>query len=149
MLATLPSNNGNSQFVVELLAPAEHDSHGPGFESAIHLRGRHWDGDHEFPFTTSIDGFWLRTADLNALRDHLSRWLRQPLDRLVSDDLSADFQLARLPGQSLHIRFGPRADTISERNPVVTIAFSVGALRGEFHFVTDQSCLTLFAQDLI
>jgi hypothetical protein len=34
-------------------------------------------------------------------------------------------------------------------NPVVTIAFSVGALRGEFHFVTDQSCLTLFAQDLI
>jgi hypothetical protein len=39
----------------------------------------------------------------------------------------------------------PRARSlsfISDLSPVVTITFSAGALHGEFHFVTDQSCLT-------
>ena len=76
------------------------------------------------------------------------RWLRQPLESLVAEDLNADFQLARLPGQSVRIRFGPRPDTISDLNPVVSITFSAGAMHGEFDFVTDQSCLTLFAQEL-
>jgi hypothetical protein len=141
------TNNGEAQFVIELGAPAEY-AHDAGFESSIHLRGRHWDGDHTFPFSTSIDGLWLRAAHLTALREHVTRWLRQPLEGLVAGDLSADFQLARLPGQSVHVRFGPRPDTISNLNPVVSITFSAGALQGEFHFVTDQSCLRLFAQEL-
>src|SRR5262245_46779106 len=98
MSATLQSNSGEAQFVVELSAPAEY-ANDSGFESSIHLRGRHWDGDHTFPFSASIDGLWLREADLRSLREHISRWLRQPLDRLIAQDLSADFQLARLPGQ--------------------------------------------------
>ena len=101
-----------------------------------------------FPFSTSISGLWLNAADLTALTDHISEWLRQPLDYLVAEELNADFEFALLPGQSVHVRFGPRPDTISDLNPVVTIAFSAGALQGEFHFVTDQSCLALFAQEL-
>jgi hypothetical protein len=66
----------------------------------------------------------------------------------VAEELSGDFRLARLPGQTVSVRFGSRPDTISHLNPVVTVTFSAGALHGEFHFVTDQSCLTLFAQDL-
>jgi hypothetical protein len=147
MAATLPSNNGEAQFVVELGAPAEY-AHDTGFESSIHIRGRHWDGDHTFPFSTSIEGLWLRAADVVALRDHIARWIGQPLERLIADELSADFQLARLPGQSIRARFGPRDDTISDRHPVFSISFSTGALHGEFHFVTDQSCLALFAEEL-
>ena len=147
MAATLPSNNGEEYFAIDFRAPAEY-AHDPGFESSIHLRGRHWDGDHTFPFSTSVEGLWLRTADLTALREHVTRWLRQPLECLIAKDLNADFRLARLPGQSVRVCFGSRPDTVSELNPVVSISFSAGALQGEFHFVTDQSCLTLFAQEL-
>jgi hypothetical protein len=55
---------------------------------------------------------------------------------------------ARSVTYQVRVRFGPRPDTISDLNPVVSITFSAGALQGEFHFVTDQSCLTLFAQEL-
>jgi hypothetical protein len=147
MAATLPSNNGGAQLVVELGAPAEY-AHAPGFEASVTLRGQHWDGDHTFPISTSVEGLWLRTADLVALRDHIAQWIRQPLDRLVTDDLTAEFQLARLPGQSILVRFGPRGDTISERHPVFSISFSAGPFHGEFHFVTDQSCLALFVEEL-
>lgn len=147
MAAALPSNNGEAQFVVELGAPAEY-AHDSGFDSAIHIRGRHWDGDHTFPFSASIEGLWLRAAGVAALRDHIARWIRQPLERLIVDELNADFQLARLPGQSIRMRFGPREDTVSSRHPVFSISFSAGALQGEFHFVTDQSCLALFAEEL-
>src|SRR4051812_37716863 len=147
MPATLPSNSGEAQFVVEFSAPSEYAGD-PGYESSVHMRGRHWDGDHTFPFSTSIDGLWLRAADLAALRAHITRWLRRPLDGLIAEELNADFQLARLPDQSVQVRFGSRPDTNCGLNPVVTITFSAGALRGEFHFVTDQSCLALFAQGL-
>ena len=101
-----------------------------------------------FPFSVSIDGLWLGTADLIALREHISKWLQQPLHCLTTEHLNSEFQLARLPGQSVHIRFGPRPDTNDSFNPVITISFSAGALQGEFHFVADQSCLRLFAQEL-
>ena len=143
----LPSNDGEAQFLIELGAPGKY-AHDAGFESSIHLRGRHWDGDHTFPFSTSISGLWLRVTDLTALRDRITGWLRQPLECLVARNLIADFQLARLPGQSVSIRLGPRPDAMSDLNPVVSIAFSAGALQGGFHFVTDQSCLTIFAQEL-
>ena len=147
MSATLPSNSGEERFVIKLGAPNEY-AHEPGFESSILLSGRHWDGDHTFPFSTFIEGLWLRSADLAKLRDHIAQWAALPLERLVADELNGDFKLARLPGQHVSLRFGQGSDTISDLNPVVSLTFSAGALRGEFHFVTDQSCLTLFAQEL-
>ena len=146
MAATLKSNGGDEEFTIELRAPAEYAD--AGYESCVNIRGRHWDGDHTYPFSTSIGGLWLRAADLTALRAHIFRWLQQPLDRLVAEDLDGDFELARLPGQSVHVRFGARPDAISQLNPVISLTFSAGALQGEFHFVTDQSCLTHFAREL-
>jgi hypothetical protein len=147
MTATLASNGGDAELMIELSSPAQYAGDA-GFDSSLHLRGRHWDGDHTFPFCTSIEGLWLRKADLTGLREHISSWLSKLLDGLITDDLNADFELARLPGQSLHIRFGQRPDTISGRHPVITISFSAGKLRSEFCFVTDQSCLALFVQEL-
>ena len=142
---TLPSNRGDARFVIELGARSEYGDE-RGFDSSVQLHGCHWNGDHTF--AVSIEGLWLRAAELTPLRDHISQWLQQPLDHLVAEDLSAEFQLTRLPGQSVHLRFGPRADTISDRKPVVSIAYSAGALHGEFHFVTDQSCLAAFVEEL-
>jgi hypothetical protein len=70
------------------------------------------------------------------------------MERLDPADLDRAFDLARLPAQTLVIRFGPREDVIVGRYPIITVNFAAGGLAGEFHFVTDQSCLDLFARDL-
>ena len=147
MAATLPSNSGEARLVIEFGARSEYGDE-RGFDSCVRLHGSHWNGDHTFPFSVSLEGLWLCAGELTSLRDHISQWLSQPLDHLVAEDLSAEFQLARMPGQSVHLRFGPRTDTISDRKPVVSITYSAGALHGEFHFVTDQSCLAVFAEEL-
>ncbi len=147
MPATLRSNCGRDEFIVKCVTPVEY-ANDLGFESCVYLRGHHWDDGHTFPLSMSFDGLWLRSADLMALYEHIERWINQPLDRLHVDDLSGDFELARLPGQSVRIDFGPRPDTISGLNPVVSITLSAGKLHSEFHFTTDQSCLTIFAQEL-
>jgi hypothetical protein len=70
------------------------------------------------------------------------------MDKLLTCDLTGSFGLARLPGQQIELRFGPRPDVVTTPNPVVSVLFSAGSLKGEFHFITDQSCLNLFAQEL-
>jgi hypothetical protein len=147
MPATLRSNSGELQFAVALGRPLEY-AHERGFESSLDLRGRHWDGTQTFPYSTTIEGIWLSCAEVMALRDHIARWTALSLDRLDVDDLSGTFKLARLPGQCADVCFGARSDTISGLNPVISITFSAGALHGVFHFVSDQSCLSLFVQEL-
>jgi hypothetical protein len=147
MTATLKSNDGEAEFRIEFGTPADYATDS-GFESSIFLCGQHWDGEHTFPLRSSIEGLWLRSADILALREHILRWIGQPLDRLLVEDLNGDFQLGRLPGQSVRILFGPYGETKSHLNPTVTIRFSAGVLHGEFYFITDQSCLAIFAQQL-
>src|SRR5882762_2458603 len=105
MPATLPSNDGDKRLVIKLVAPAEY-AHDAGFDSCVQFNGSHWDGGHIHPFSTSIDGLWLRSADLIALRNHIALWVARPLDRLDADDLTRNFELARLPGQSISFSFG-------------------------------------------
>jgi hypothetical protein len=95
-----------------------------------------------------IQGLWLRVNELSELHDLISRWIRLPLEQLAVSELLGEFELARLPDQTLTLRFGPRDDTISPRNPVVTVKVRAGTLSAELHFATDQSCLALFAQEL-
>jgi len=147
MSAVLRSNSGEDELRIELCAPEEYASDA-GFEAHLSIRGTHWDGDHTFPFTASVEGVWLRYADLTALRDHVAQWTAQPLEHLDEATLTRDFELARLPGQRLSIRFGPRDDVVTTLNPTVSVTFSAGALRGGFHFVTDQSCLKMFTDEL-
>ena len=149
MPATLPSNSGDAQFVIEFGSPSEYACE-VGFESNVSISGRHWDGDHTFPLSSSIQGLWLRSEMLKKLYDHITRWTILPLDRLVADDLDGEFELACLPAQQICIRFGSRRDTIADdSHPVVSVLFSAGVMQGEFHFVTDQSCLSLFCQELL
>jgi len=147
MTATLRSNSGDSNFSIDVISSSEY-AHDQGFDASIKLHGLHWDGDHQHPFSTSIDGIWLHGANLAALRQHIVEWLARPIERLTVEDLDAEFELACLPEQRLDVRLGSRQDTISHLNPVVSIEFSAGTIEGQFHFVTDQSCLAIFAQEL-
>lgn len=147
MQATLNSNSGGAAITLAFGASSEY-AHDPGFDASIDIRGQHWDGDHTFPIHSSVSGVWLRAQDVAELRDFISRWLAQPLEQLRTEGLDGEFQLARLPEQNVTLRFGSREDTISHLNPVVTAELAAGALRVEFHFVTDQSCLTIFSREL-
>ena len=49
----------------------------------------------------------------------------------------------------LNLIFAARFDTISlDDKPVVTTTYRIGRLIGGFSFVTDQSCLNLFANEI-
>jgi hypothetical protein len=146
MQATLRSNDGEAEFTLELSSTSDY-AHDIGFDSSICLRGQHWDGEHTFPFSVSIEGFWLRAHDVTALRDHITEWTRQPFDRLTPVNLSGEFKLTRLPERRLSVVLGAPEGN-STRNPTISVAFAAGALHGKFSFETDQSCLGIFAHAL-
>ena len=147
MPAQLRSNDGASVLVLGLEERANYATEA-GFESSIHIAGRHWDGDHTHQIDVSMPGIWLRKGDLLELRETLATWAVRPLHELTPAFLSGEFQLARLPGQSVLIRFGPRPDVDDRRNPIVTIALAAGSLAGAFHFSTDHSCLDAFRRHI-
>ena len=147
MKVTLPSNDGDSALSITLGSKSEY-AHEVGFESNVELSSSHWDGDHTFPLCLKVDGFWLSRSDLMAVQTLLASWISQPLPKLATSVLVAEFELARLPSQSLMLIFGPRKDTIDERKPVFTVKLKAGAFQVESHFVTDQSCLALFSDEL-
>lgn len=143
MDAVLRSNRGISQLTMRLTARGSAE-----WACAFVFVGEDWNGGHGRPFTGTVDGFILTTAALDALHRHVASWLDGPLEALVSARLDASFELAE-PGQTLRFRFGPNDKVLTERGkPVVTIGFSMGALTGSFHIVSDQSCLALFAEGL-
>jgi hypothetical protein len=148
MSAILRSNSGHSDLTIDLVGPASY-AHDAGFEASVYIRAAYWDGDHTHPTAVSVAGLWLRGDDLTALRDHIAAWVNQPLDQLDPERLNGAFELTRLPGQHLSVTFGARPDTIAHFNPVVSVLLATHILRSEFHFVTDQSCLTMFVSELV
>lgn len=147
MSATLRSNDGESMLELSFENKSEY-AHEAGFESTVTVKGRHWDGDHTFPSSLSIEGMWLRTKELKELEAHISRWTNRSLSDLRIEELNREFELACLPEQSLRIALGDRSDTISDSHPVVTISLTAGPMKGEYHFLTDQSCLSIFSDEL-
>lgn len=147
MPAQLRSNDGNSVLLLGLEEPSSYATDA-GFESSIRIVGQHWDGDHTHPIELSIQSLWLRREDLVELHRAISGWLARPLRELTQAFLGGEFQLARLPGQTAIIRFGARPEVDDRRNPIVTAFLAAGALSGEFHFSTDQSCLDAFRRQL-
>ena len=118
------------------------NAHDERFSTACHH------GDHAHPIASAVDGLWLSCTVLAALRDHLRRWVDLPLEALVPEALDGAFDPARLPGQAVALVFGARDDTIDTRKPVVAVAIRAGTWACDLHFVTDPSCLRLFAEAL-
>lgn len=125
MEASLRSNSGESELVIEFVASAEYAADA-GFEANVRLKAEHWDGDHTHPMSFSIDRLWLRKIDLDAMRDHITTWIGRPLPQMVPTLLDGTFHLTRLSAQELTLRFGARPDTINSQNPVVSLEFGAG-----------------------
>jgi hypothetical protein len=150
MMRAVPrSNCGEEELVIELGEPIEYRAE-LVWAATIEIRAVLWDSffDEHYPITSSIAGFWLQAAELTRLVEHIRAWVERPLAELIADGLDGEFELARLPGQGLQLRFGARENTISGLNPVISISYRAGRLHGQFHFVTDQSCLGYFWQNL-
>jgi len=119
-----------------------------GFVASIQLAGNHFDGDHTHPWKSEVGGLWVRRDDLVAMRHVLGRWVARPIDKLDPRDLSCDFEMARLPDQSVRVAFQPQSDRPLSRNPVAVIDVAAGSMSCRVVFETDQSCLNIFQSEL-
>ena len=143
MDAVLSSTRGVSELTLRLNPRSD-----AAWECRLVFIGEDWNSADGHPFTTTVEGFLLTTAALDALHRHLMSWLEGPLEALVSSRRDAVFELA-VPGQRLSLRFGPVKNLIFDSGkPVTSIRFSIGALAGNLHVVADPSCLALFAEGL-
>ena len=140
---TLNSNTGDQSLVIETsIYGAEL------VDCELQLNARFWDGDHEQTATFSANNLLLFTSQLCELKNQLVAWLRSPQIDLVA--FSGEYSLAADGYSKLDLTFGRRKDVIaSNEKSVVTVRFHVGLMTGEFYFVCDQSCLGLFAQDVM
>jgi hypothetical protein len=144
----MAANKGNAtvSFVLGVPSPfADGDLH---FQSSLEISQDHWDGDHEHRLNLKVDGLWLSQAGLWEMHQQLSTWVRKPIRELANSVLRSEFEVAAISSQRLRLVFGPREDTIDERKPVLTLEVQAGALGANIHFVTDQSCISIFLDEL-
>lgn len=148
MSATLRSNDGESCVTLQF-GTVDHYTSTILWESSIGIEGHLCDGNHDlFPLRMSMEGIGLCIDAIASLQARIADWVNAPLDALLAEKLDGEFELAALNGQRLTLCFGAQQDTVLTRKPTVTLRFSGGALSGEFHFITDPSCLALFSHAL-
>ena len=117
-------------------------------DCAFTINARIWNGDQKQSATFSADNLVLSAARLRELRDRIEAWLGST--QVGTAAFSGEYSLAADGYSRLDLIFGPRKDVIASNDkPVVTVGFNVGRVSGEFWFVTDQSCLRLFVDDVI
>jgi hypothetical protein len=141
------SNLGDHLVILEIGAPQPcYDR--PGFDLTVRFSSPYWDGDHSHPIDLRFDGFWVDKRALMEMQNFLSDYVNQPLKELGSTILTGEFDLSNKAG-NLSVSFGPRADTIDSRKPVFTSRIKAGYISAEIHFVTDQSCISQFVEELV
>lgn len=116
-------------------------------DCSIKINARIWDGDADQTATFSADKLVLSGARLRQLKHEIEDWLGSPHVSTVA--FSGEYSLAADAYSMLDLISRHRKDIIASKDrPVVTIRLKVGRVVGEFSFVTDQSCLRLFVDDL-
>jgi hypothetical protein len=145
--AVLSSNNGSHALRLALLNPAKwHDD--AGFDAELRLDHAHWDGEHPHAGSTWVPGLWLNAGALRELREQILGYVDLPLAQLARAVFTGTFELAGQAGQSLRLHFGPRADLVHGPLPALGIDVCEGTFSAHLHFVTDQSCMRIFAEGL-
>jgi hypothetical protein len=85
---------------------------------------------------------------LERLAEALGRWLDLSLHEQHSAPLTLDCEMGGLFDQYLHLVLGKRDDTLASGQPVATLSYLVGRMRGELSFVTDPTCLRAFHESI-
>ena len=121
----------------------------PGkIDCSVTINARIWDGDHDQSTSLMVDHLVLSASRLCELRKQIEAWLDSKNVGTVA--FSGEYSLAAQGSSRLDLNFGTRMDVIASGDkPVVTVIFKTGRINGEFCFVTDQSCLKLFAEDVV
>jgi hypothetical protein len=91
-----------------------------------------------------LKGLEVGTMELKRLSSYLGEWLKLPLAEQAGHPLTFVCNVGELFDQSLTMKLGKRDDTLADGNPIVTLGFIVGRLKGELSLVTDQKGLELF-----
>lgn len=135
-------NSNLSYESIQLIPVSMGDCNG---EFELRINGQHWDGDHEHAVRLTSESILLSCGRLRLLVDNIHIWLE--LDSSLA--FAGEYPLAvDTANAELTLIFADRSDTISsDDKPVVTATYRIGRLVGEFSFVTDQSCLKLFADE--
>lgn len=146
-LAKLESNRGGESLRLEFIERRDCGPD-PGADCSVILAGSNCSDGEPKTVRADLGCLHLSLIAVSALAAELERWVGLPLERLATEPLECEHELAFAPTSGLRVRFGERADAISDRKPVLTVVFSVGSLKGELHFVTDQSCIAVFVGGL-
>ena len=148
MEAVLRSNRGSESLSFRFLE--QHDcGPDPGVDCEVVVCGSSWGDGSPRPIRADLGALHLSLVQFGALIGNLGDWLALPLADLATQPLRSVCPLAFSPPATFEIRFGSRQDTIDDGKPVVTIAWQIDSFGGEFHYVTDPSCLDEFAAGLI
>jgi len=144
-MAFISLNSNLSGESIQLTPISVGKSHG---EFELSINGQHWDGDHEHSIRLTSESILLSCDRLRELVTRLHDWL----NAIDGGRLPFTGEFA-LTDDAAHVElvlvFADRPDTISsDDKPVVTAHFRIGRLIGESSFVTDQSCLSLFADEI-
>jgi hypothetical protein len=145
--ATLRSNVGDKQFSLIFGARCNYEGK-TGFECEVLISTNHWDGEHEHPVVLRFEGMSIHDKAIAELRNKLGNYVEMPLHEIATSQLEDSFKLAIVPWQEVVLTFGKRGDTIDERKPVLSIRVRVNSTVTETRWVTDQSCLALFTEEL-
>lgn len=116
---------------------------------SLQVNTRIWDDHNETFASVAADRVVLSRESLKRLQRDIKSWLESPDVGIAA--FEGDYSLAASrESAALDLVFCSRADVISSSDkPVVTIAFDFGRMKGEISFVTDQSCLGVFATELL
>jgi hypothetical protein len=147
MKSSLPSSRGDTTLIIDLGIPTEYKGES-GFDASVEVTAMHWAYRGQYPCNVGVKGLWFRKADLMDLNVFIEKWLDLPLVELATTELVGKFELAKVPGDGFCLSFGRREGTISGIHPVISITIKTSALQVELYYVTDQSCLRLFSDEL-
>ncbi len=135
-------NSSLSYESVQLIPVSVGSSNG---EFELRINGQHWDGDHEHTIRLISESMLLSCDRLRLLVDNIQTWLESNSSLAFAGKYPLAVDTANV---ELDLIFADRTDTISsDEKPVLTATYRIGRLFGEFSFVTDQTCLKLFADD--
>lgn len=142
MIVGLTSNMGDSSFTIEPCATHESD-----IVCDVVLVTSPVVGDYDLNSTVLTAQLPLSIIRLRCLLGAIDRWLATDVRDAAALDgkhLLVDHCCGRLD-----LEFGRRSGLIAAvEKPTVTIRYRIGRSSGELVFVTDQSCLREFADDL-
>ena len=118
-------------------------------EFELRVEANHWDGDHENSVKLLSESIGLSHEQLETVANKVKNWVHT--GQAAGQPFSGEFELADdNANASLQLVFGDDEDIISaDDKPVVTVTFVASRFSVQFKFVTDQSCLGIFAQQVL